>query len=795
AFDGLDELQPDIRLEAAAEIAAMLERPGNAHRFIVSCRRDDFGLYRVWFDRADIRAIEPVTEAQAREYLGQWRADPAIAQLLGDDRIYTAHSTARALSTLSRELEDVKTVPQNAAQLLTLVVRKLLIDTESRARAHGAASGLQSRKLMRFLAALAFSLRTEGATETSREQAASILVASSGDDIIPESALDLLLDSGLIEGTEDRKLLRFSDPVTFELFAAYALQLHVESGGSLQEYVQSEQEREKWAPALELLYGIHPDRAAMLKDLMASAENPALVRLAVRCLAANEPQEAWSAITAAAELDAQGHYYLGVAFSDLGYHEQAAVELGRAVERRLDSADVHSRLGHVHEARADYTAARREYELALERDPRNAAYKRDLGNVLVLAHEYDAAARCLHDVIACLKTDCSGTQHQLGTIYGLQGRVADAIHHLHEAVAMAPTNPVYRASLGVSLAGSEEFAAAELELRQALELEPEYPAAHTELGAVFERQGKLDDALSEYQRACGLQPAEPLYHRNAGAVLRALGRLDEAERELSTAIELDGSYADVYNQLGLVYQGLGRAEDALESFQKAVELAPEQPEYLLQMGMAYRRLHQPGRAMQAVETATALDPADPSKRAALAGLYSASGRLTDALREYRYAIELSGGLSEYYVHAAVVQRELERLDEAEESLRRALDVCPDSAEAHYELGLVAEARQEYVGAVSAFTRATDLAPEDSRYLVALARSLRMCGELGTAAAELERARTLSPDAAAVSDELGMLALANGDQSAAVEHLRAAVREAPEEPSCWSHLGTALRRSG
>ncbi|MEJ7652309.1 MAG: hypothetical protein WKH64_02605 [Chloroflexia bacterium] len=69
--------------------------------------------------------------------------------------------------------------------------------------------------------------------------------------------------------------------------------------------------RTRWAAALELLYGFHPDRAAMLNDLLGGAHEFGRAQLAVRCLTANEPAERWGRVAFGAELDAHAYYYLG----------------------------------------------------------------------------------------------------------------------------------------------------------------------------------------------------------------------------------------------------------------------------------------------------------------------------------------------------------------------------------------------------------------------------------------------------------------------------------------------------
>ncbi|MBA2363236.1 MAG: tetratricopeptide repeat protein, partial [Chloroflexia bacterium] len=727
AYDGLDELRADRRLETAAEIASTVARPGSPHRFLLSCREDEFPMYSVWFEECEIRHIEPVTQEQAHEYLTATVQRADCEWRLRDDRVWGFTATVGALNCLRRELTDAKVPAGTTGKLLLGIGRKVLLQVEGRRRTRGG-DAVQSRTLVRLLAALAFSMRTEGVAQISRDQACSVITAALGDDVSPEPHLELLLDSGLIEGTDARRCVRFRDTAIDETFSAYALLLHVESGGSLTEYVDTEVDRECWGAPLTLLYGLHPERGAMLRAVMGDGRNPALVRLAVRCLAANEPKEEWGRITAQAELDVSAHLYLGTAFAELGHHDQAVLELGRAVGGGLDNAEVHARLGTLHQTRGDHLAARQEFELALEREPANTAYKRHLGISLALDRQYELATARLREVIADLKGDCALTQHELGGIYTRQGRPIDAKEQLQEAADLIPGSALYRTSLGAVLAASGDLDAAATQLRTALERDPEYAAAHNELGAVLQQQEQLEEALVHYSRAADLRPGEPVYHRNAGAVLRVLCRTSGAERELTTAIELDASYADAYNELGALMLQTDRPAAALENFQRAVELAPAQAQYHLRTGIAYRALKQSAQAIRALEIAASLE-ATADTHGVLAEAYSENGRLLEALQQYRWAVELSDGLPSYLLNAALVQRRAGMPAEAEASLQRALATDSALADAHYELGALREEQGCIQDALTSYTRASELAPDITRYLVALSRSARKAGDL------------------------------------------------------------------
>jgi len=356
-LDGLDEIRPDIKLEAAAEIASLVSKPGSANRFVITCKEDEFPLYRVWFERCEIRSIEPINESQIRLFLEDCADPKRRDRVLSHPRAFEVLSTTKVLILAKQELDDTRSNVNSIGDLVLASSRKLLMEAESKKRNREGFAGAQSRTLMKLLAALAFSLKTDSVKDLSRDQARGIVSASSGDSASSEQLLEVLLSSGIIESSDSRRRIKFRDELTLEVFAAYAISIHLESGGDLKDYISDSSKREKWGGVVSLLYGIHSDKEKLLSDILGDGQSLPLVRLAVTCITQNEPEEKWSYITSRGDLDAQAHYYLGRAFADFGFYAHASNELNRAIEKKLDSADVHYQLGKIHEAEGKYELA------------------------------------------------------------------------------------------------------------------------------------------------------------------------------------------------------------------------------------------------------------------------------------------------------------------------------------------------------------------------------------------------------------------------------------------------------
>jgi type IV pilus assembly protein PilF len=146
------------------------------------------------------------------------------------------------------------------------------------------------------------------------------------------------------------------------------------------------------------------------------------------------------------------------------------------------------------------------------------------------------------------------------------------------------------------------------------------------LGVAFEGKGLRDRALESFKRAVKLEKKNPQYLNNYGFLLFKNNEFEAATKYLKQAAKLAPSDARVWNNLGFVQCERGKFDDAFESFVKAVG------EYDGHLNMAAQLLkHGYGKdAIVHLEHAQALRPESTEVLTKLVGMYSMTGRLTDA---------------------------------------------------------------------------------------------------------------------------------------------------------------------
>ncbi|MEX2540827.1 MAG: tetratricopeptide repeat protein [Trueperaceae bacterium] len=135
-----------------------------------------------------------------------------------------------------------------------------------------------------------------------------------------------------------------------------------------------------------------------------------------------------------------------------------------------------------------------------------------------------------------------------------------------------------------------------------------------------------EDALAAAEAlavAVELEPESDLYWTNLGWAYYLLGMLEKSERASERAIELaPGQYIAQYN-LGLVQAVKGRLEEANASYLSALRSDPEVDD----------------AAIDDLEQALELFPDEPAVHYALAMLYEAEGRRSEAAEQFRLYVD------------------------------------------------------------------------------------------------------------------------------------------------------------
>jgi Flp pilus assembly protein TadD len=117
-----------------------------------------------------------------------------------------------------------------------------------------------------------------------------------------------------------------------------------------------------------------------------------------------------------------------------------------------------------------------------------------------------------------------------------------------------------------------------------------------------------------------------------------MGEHEKAELQFRAAVALSPLDAEARNKLGKLYFDTGRLAEAEEQFRRSVESKPNWTAYS-SLGDIYLRGENPARAEQAFCQVLTLNPFDSHAHFSLGGIYAASGRRNEAIREYQAGLE------------------------------------------------------------------------------------------------------------------------------------------------------------
>lgn len=227
------------------------------------------------------------------------------------------------------------------------------------------------------------------------------------------------------------------------------------------------------------------------------------------------------------------------------------------------------------------------------RGPRNRISMLDIARALKAAvgqHERGdlAAAKALYEQILAAQPNHVDALHLLGVIDSQEGRHADAVQRIEQAIAVGGENAVLYGNLGNawnSLGNDEQAIVC---FRRAIELNAKFADAHFNLGNVLREQRKTDEAIACYRRALELKPENAQTHNNLGIALQHSGAAAEAVAAYRRALALQPEFAEGLNNLGGLLQEQGYVDEAIFCLRKALALKPNYATAFCNLGSALK---------------------------------------------------------------------------------------------------------------------------------------------------------------------------------------------------------------
>jgi tetratricopeptide (TPR) repeat protein len=311
--------------------------------------------------------------------------------------------------------------------------------------------------------------------------------------------------------------------------------------------------------------------------------------------------------------------------------------------------------------------------------------------------------------LAKRQPDDFGVNRQLGQLLIAGGRAREAIPFLERAAAKDPAN--YENAYDLALANAEagNYATARDEATKLLATHDQADLHHL-LGDVDEKLGDSLEAVRQYQRAAELDPseshlfdwgAELLLHHAAepamevfskgnrlfpgsarmilglGAASFARGDYDEAVQRICRASDLNPNDSVPYQFLGKIEEAENQANpDLVEKLHRYVTLQPNSADanyyYALGLWKLRNAAHRKGSVTEVVsllKTALKISPQHAAAALQLGIVHSEQGANSEAISDYRKALDADPGMEEAHYRLAQAYRQLGNPEKAKEELR------------------------------------------------------------------------------------------------------------------------------
>jgi tetratricopeptide (TPR) repeat protein len=204
------------------------------------------------------------------------------------------------------------------------------------------------------------------------------------------------------------------------------------------------------------------------------------------------------------------------------------------------------------------------------------------------------------------------------------------------------------------------------------------------------------------------------------------GDLKNADREVSTALKTTATFYPAETTGGYLELAQKDPKSALTRFDRALARRSNYAPALAGKGEALIALNRDSEAIEALQAAVAADPTliDLSRRVEIlkfqgvqrdvteARQAARSGKVDDALRAYRAAIEHSPDTGFLYRERGAIEREQGNTEAALEDFRKAVTLDATDAASLVQVAELLDARDEFDAALAAYATALAIEPNE-----------------------------------------------------------------------------------
>lgn len=443
----------------------------------------------------------------------------------------------------------------------------------------------------------------------------------------------------------------------------------------------------------------------------------------------------------------------------------------------------------------EYQKARLEFQNVLQINPKNVAALLGLSKDLEQLKQWRRAAGGYSRVIE-LAPDNVEAKVRLAKIYVMANALDRAAKLVKEAAAARPDDPDVLTLQGALAAKRGDVATAMKKVQAALKRDPRHLDATMLLSSLYVDKGRYADA------AAALKQAGKAYPRNIPLRLALADVYDHqkdsraAVGQLKEVIRLDPANLDQRLRLARYEDHLGRSGAAQQVLEDAVSDNPGDAQAKLALVDFMAGHHKLGAAREKLKAYIHQAPDDYALRFGLASLYE-QGEEPDKAKAVYEKIISEDGIGQYGLKARTRVAALlvngkdvtpAKLKRAKALLAQVLKENATDNDALTLRGVIALAERDPETAVTSLRTVQHDQPNSVKVARFLAQAYLLSGDMELAKEQLQRAVKLDPRDPKLRLQLaGVLARSKDDRGAAIDQLRAILKQSPEDSGALKTL--------
>jgi Flp pilus assembly protein TadD len=375
---------------------------------------------------------------------------------------------------------------------------------------------------------------------------------------------------------------------------------------------------------------------------------------------------------------AEGHAALARALFHAGEEDQGLAALRRCIEIDPETGSYRASLGERLRLSGRLDEAAEMLRSAVACEPADPHNHRLLANVLRQRGDADGSIGCLRQA-SLLNPYSVDLRMELASQLAAAGDVDGAVRELQDVIAFQPDNAAVHARLGQLLAGGNRLPDAVAPLRKAVELAPDATEYRVLLSDILLRLEQPEEALTDAYTAAIRDPASARAYAHLAHVLRLTGDALAAEAALRQAARLAPGDLQVHRDLSSLLLQAKRFGEAAAAAREAAEIDPGNAEAYAHLAHVLARMDDLPGAEAALRQAVGLAPGKVDFRLVLSDVLARQRRLDESLAEVRLAVQDHPNHPQALGHLAHILQISGRVEEADKVFRSAVELAPGNA--------------------------------------------------------------------------------------------------------------------